>query len=214
MNKTNKLNDDEQYIVRILIFLVSIYTMIFAILDFFIKDPNSKYLALSIFVTVSGMTLYWGKDFIFLRIITKVIPAIRPKRGLTDSTWVINIEYSKLNDRGQPESVMRNGNLEFFNSLVGVKIKGSKLCDSVSKSIVEEGWIADNAELTKLNGEEIITYMYKILKKGSEIACDKIGLVAVKKKVDDDKFEGEFFDISFSDDKQERRGKVSIYVDR
>ena len=148
-----KLNTNEKHIVHVLLFLSSLYGLIILLINIIITDQALKTSISFGFMVVTGIILFFGQEAVFGTILTKMIPATRPEGDFTDRHWIVRLSYEE-----DTSKKIRNGSLEFYNSMTGVKIRGSQLFDNETGNIIQELWFAENVELINLDGKKVLLY--------------------------------------------------------
>lgn len=200
------LNENEKHVIRVLIFLSSFYGLIILIINLLVADSIFKIIISILCIILSGVFLFVKKEIIFGSILTKVIPATKAKRNITDNHWNITLTYDN-NDK----EITRIGSIEFSNSMVGVKIYGSKLIDHDTKEIKQGTWFADDAELITLYDKKVLIYLYKIPKTADIGRLDKVGIVVAIQNDGDNVFKGTFKDILVHDNNVQREGEILLF---
>lgn len=199
-----RLNTNEKHVVSVLLFLSSLYGLIILFINIVITDQSLK-TSISIgFIIITGIVLFFGQEAVFGTILTKMIPATKAERDFTNKHWIVRLSYEENTSKK-----IRNGSLEFYNSMIGVKIRGSQLFDNETGNIIQELWFAENVELINLGDKKVLLYLYKIPMEIKNDLLEKVGIV-VAIQDDDAVFKGTFKDISVHDGKIQREGEISL----
>jgi hypothetical protein len=199
-----KLNEAENRLISIVVWLVTFYGVIIATFNYFVSDPNYRALLSGAFLLISILLLFKGKEAIFGNLLLKIVSNKQFDTSLKGGVWHLQINF---------EDQTRTGTLRFKKSLIGMKVIGDRLFNNKTNEIERQGWYAEDAEIIKYHDKEILKYIYKISGKKNEDTIEKVGIVIASRELgtDDKPFDGIFKDISLEKNQVSREGSVTLY---
>ncbi|NSY33710.1 hypothetical protein DS891_08930 [Pseudoalteromonas sp. JC28] len=197
------LNSAENKLVNIVIWLISLYGVAISFFSYFVSKAEYRVGLSLVFLFVSFLILYLGKERIFGDLLLKVVGNKQFDDSLKGGVWHLQISF---------DDQTRTGNLKFKKSLIGMKVIGESLVDSKTGKVERLGWYAEDAEIIRYNDKEILKYIYKVSGKDNQEKIEKVGIVLASREhgTTNEPFKGIFKDISLKESQISREGTVML----